>query len=217
MTSLAEPGKVDQFQAGFQGGALDPFVTGKVAMKIDVENSVNIIARFNPDLNFGVAPAPVPDERAKSTTQNVNFDNPRAPVALSWAEWKKLDAANKDKKGRFAGQPRYITWSGGFSWAIPVGAKNVELAWEFIKFMNSPEAGLIGAKAQKEYNRKKGRPFVPLMHANQRVNEAVFAKYAPEEPKFKNAMILLFDDALFQIQACYICGTAAMGRTCPRI
>jgi ABC-type sugar transport system permease subunit/ABC-type glycerol-3-phosphate transport system substrate-binding protein len=167
--------QVDQFQAGFQGGAMDPFITGKVAMKIDCENSHNIIARFNPDLDFGVAPAPVPDWRYKKAANNVVFDKNGVPLALP-PTTSRLSF------------PRYLTWSGGFSWAIPVGAKHPELAWKFVKWMNSPEAGLVGARAQIAYNRSKGRPYVPLMHANMRVNEAVFKAYAPKEPKFRNSL-----------------------------
>lgn len=183
--------KVDQFQSGFQGYSLDPFLTGKVAMKIDVDQAANNIARFNPDLNFGVAPAPVPRERVLQTVQNVDFSDPSAPRGIDKEEWDRIKD-DAGVKGRFNDEPRYITWSGGFSYAIPVGVKpeKVELAWKFIKWMNSPEAGLIGASAQKKYNRAKGRPFVPSMHANQRVNEAVFAEFAPEKPKFRNALTL---------------------------
>ena len=179
--------KVDQFQSGFQGGALDPFLTGKVAMKIDCSNAVVGIARFNPDLNFGVAPPPIPDERASQATDNVVYDEMGVASAIPLEDWKKANA-NSSSKGRFSGQDKYISWSGGFSWAIPVGAKHTELAWTFIKWMNSPDAGLVMAAAQKEYNRKKGRPYAPPMHANQRVNEAVFREFTPETPKFRNAL-----------------------------
>lgn len=179
--------KVDQFQSGFQPDSLDPFLTGRVAMKIDCDAATNNIARFNPDLNFGVAPAPVPEDRAAETADNVNFDAKGVAVGMDKAQWDAVK--NKwTTKGRFNGEPRYITWSGGFSWAIPVGAKHTELAWEFMKWMNSPEAGLVAAAAQREYNLSKGRPFVPTMHANQRYNDAVFNAFAPKDPKFRNSL-----------------------------
>lgn len=178
--------QVDQFQSGFQGFAMDPFLTGKVAMKIDVDQAANNIARFNPDLNFAAAPAPVPSERVRQTSENVVFNENGTALGMNYDAWDPT--RNGGTSGRFSGQPRYITWSGGFSWAIPVGSKKTELAWKFIKWMNSPEAGLIGAAAQKKYNASKGRPYVPAMHANQRVNEAVFDKFAPETPKFRNTL-----------------------------
>jgi len=193
--------RVDQFQAGFQSYALDPFLTGKVAMKIDCDQAANNIARFNPDLDFGVAPAPVPDERAARTVSNVVYDeDARSMMGVDESEWDRIrgpgagsfDAAQDAGRGLegsgSAGEPRYITWSGGFSWAIPVGATKVDLAWRFIKWMNSPEAGLVGAAAQRKYNLGKGRPYVPAMHANQRVNDAVFEAFAPKDPKFRNPL-----------------------------
>lgn len=169
---------VDKFQSGFQPDALDPFLTGKVAMVINVDQASNFIARFNPDLNFGVAPAPVPDRRARETVNNVVYDDFGVPLATALSTLNLQPSTS----------PRYITWSGGFSYAIPVGARRVELAWKFIKWMNSPEAGLVAARAQKAYNLRKGRPFVPAMHANQRYSEAVFKEFAPKDPKFRNAL-----------------------------
>ena len=184
---LGGAAKVDTFQSGFQSDALDPFLTGRVAMKIDCDGAANNIARFNPDLNFGVAPAPVPDDRADETACNVSFDANGVPLGMPKSQWDKMMSTSQQKI-RSGGQERYITWSGGFSWAIPLGAKHAELGWKFIRWMNSPEAGLIAAAAQKKYNLDKGRPFVPTMHANQRYNDAVFKAFAPEAPKFRNSV-----------------------------
>lgn len=179
--------KVDQFQSGFQPDALDPFLTGRVAMKIDCDSAANNIARFNPDLNFAVAPAPVPDDRFAQTAENVEIGADGVALATPRNQWEATTNSSA-AKGRFNGQERYITWSGGFSWAIPVGAKHSELAWKFVRWMNSPESGLVAAAAQQKYNLAKGRPFVPSMHANQRYNEAVFKAFAPEAPKFRNCL-----------------------------
>lgn len=185
--ALGGAAKVDRFQSGFQADALDPFLTGRVAMKIDCDNSANNIARFNPDLNFGVAPAPVPDDRYAQTVSNIEFDTKNVPLGIARDKWENI-RNNSSAKGQFNGQERYITWSGGFSWAIPIGAKRVELAWKFIKWMNSPESGLIAAAAQKKYNLAKGRPFVPSMHANERYNAVVFKSYAPKDAKFRDCL-----------------------------
>ena len=50
---------VNSFQAGFQGGELDPFIQGKVAMKIDGFWVLGGLASYGRDTNFGVAPPPV--------------------------------------------------------------------------------------------------------------------------------------------------------------
>ena len=62
-------------------------------MKIDGTWVLNNIARFGPDLDFGVVPAPVPADRLHHV-------------------------------GRFADEKdTYITWAGGFSYAIPRGSQ----------------------------------------------------------------------------------------------
>lgn len=150
--------KVDTFQAGFQSNELDPFLTGKVAMKIDGSWIPGNVARYKPDLDFGVSPAPVPADRLLH-------------------------------RGRFAHDTdRFVTWSGGFSYAIPHGAKHVQEAWEFIKWMTSPAAALVYAQATKEYDASKDRAYVPDMVANIRANQAVFAKYGPKSPKYRDAV-----------------------------
>lgn len=152
--------KVAAFQSGFQTNELDPFLTEKVAMKIDGSWVPQSIARFGPEVDFGVVPAPVPTARLNKT-------------------------------GRFANEKdTFVTWAGGFSYAIPRGANYPDEAWEFIKWMTSPEAGLVDAAAQKAYNETKNRPYVPSLSANRKTNEAVFAKFAPESPRFRKAMEL---------------------------
>jgi ABC-type sugar transport system permease subunit/ABC-type glycerol-3-phosphate transport system substrate-binding protein len=54
--------EVLSFQAAFQSGVLDPFVTGKVAMKIDGFWSIGVLASVGRNVNFGVAPPPRPKE-----------------------------------------------------------------------------------------------------------------------------------------------------------
>ena len=54
---------VNAFQSTFQGAELDPFLTGRVAMKVDGNWVLSGIGNFKRDLNFGVAPAPMPQKR----------------------------------------------------------------------------------------------------------------------------------------------------------
>lgn len=51
---------VRAFESGFQGNALDPFVTGKVAMKIDGYWQINSMGQFARHVDFGTAPPPLP-------------------------------------------------------------------------------------------------------------------------------------------------------------
>jgi len=69
---------VNAFQTSFQGGELDPFLNGRVAMKIDGNWVLDGIGTFRRELNFGVAPAPVPAKRLAT-------DDPYISWAGGWA------------------------------------------------------------------------------------------------------------------------------------
>lgn len=63
MTDYAKKYNVEEI-AGFtdsQGeGAMDPFLTGQLSMKVDGNWGVSAIEKFKPDLNYGVFPIPTP-------------------------------------------------------------------------------------------------------------------------------------------------------------
>jgi len=160
--SLGGVQQVDAFSSSFQGGELDPFLTGKVAMMVNGNWMLGAIATYKPDLNFGVAPAPVPQAR--------------------------LDLAARQKS-----VPPYITWCGGFSWAIPKGAKQPEVAWEFVKWMSSTECALLMNDAEYRYSRSRGHLYVPNLAANQRINEEVFRRYAPEGERLRDGFRTCMD------------------------
>lgn len=153
---------LDSFSAGFKSYDLDPFITNLVAMRVDVGYFIAFLARYGPDVDFGVAPAPVPRERLEG-------------------------------KGIFKGQPKFLTWSGGFSFAIPKGAKDPELSWEFIKFMNSMEGVRIVNDAQKEYNKSKDRIYIPQLTANSKVNVQMLKEFGPKNPKYAKPLQLCLD------------------------
>jgi len=151
--------KVNAFASGFKWNELDPFLIGQIAMKVDVSGIVCFTTRYNPGLDFGVAPPPVP-------------------------------AARLEGKGRFAGKDPYITWTGGFSWVIPRGARKPDLSWEFIKWMVSEEGERTVIGTQKKYEAGLKRPYVPYMCANARVNEKMIKEFLPRSPKLKMVLDL---------------------------
>jgi ABC-type sugar transport system permease subunit/ABC-type glycerol-3-phosphate transport system substrate-binding protein len=78
------------FQSSFQGGELDPFIQGKVAMKIDGVWIMSALAFYGRDLNLGAAPPPMPA---------AELEKGRRP--LSWVGgWAyAIPATAKEKKG----------------------------------------------------------------------------------------------------------------------
>ncbi len=148
---LAGAENIMAFASTFQPREQDPFITGKMAMKVDTNNAIRNLARFGKDLDFGVAPAPVPAARLRGEPP-------------------------------FQNVPKFITWSGGFSFAIPVGSRHVKESWLFIKWMNCLESRRIFNREQKAWNLAQDppRPYVPEMHANRKINEILFREFAPE-------------------------------------
>lgn len=59
--------KINTFQQDLQGGADDAFLNGIVGMKIDGNWTLGSIARYKPDLDFGCALAPIPDDGKEVT------------------------------------------------------------------------------------------------------------------------------------------------------
>jgi len=137
--------KVSGFQAGFQGGDLDPFIQGKVAMKIDGVWFLRTLAMHGRDLNFGVAPNPLPQS--------------------------EIDRLVSE------GREPLLSWCGGWSYAIPAGAKHKEAAWQLIKFLTSDRAFEIVAENERLVAEFQGRLYVPSQQPVPSLNEKFYNRY----------------------------------------
>ncbi|HEY3783101.1 MAG TPA: extracellular solute-binding protein [Fimbriimonadaceae bacterium] len=155
----------------FGQDAADPFVTGQLPMKIDGDWTINNIVKYGPDLDYGVAPAPIPDDRCYC-------------------------------RGRFKNvKDRFITWIGGWSLAIPRGARNIEGGWAWIKFYLSPEGKRIEWTAQRAWERAHGKDYSPEMLASKQLTQLALADFAPREPRNRAAYLVhigLASKALFR-------------------
>ncbi len=150
--------KAKSFETGFQGKENDCFIVGQVVMKIDGDWVLNALSRYAPDLELQGSPAPVPDDRY-------------------------------NHRGRFANEKdTFVTWMGGFSLAIPKGAKNPEDGWKLIKFMTSFEGRLIENRAQAAWERMRGRLFLPRQIANIEANETSVKLFKPANPNYAEAI-----------------------------
>jgi ABC-type sugar transport system permease subunit/ABC-type glycerol-3-phosphate transport system substrate-binding protein len=105
MTSVYDDlGGVEQanaFQQSFQAGPLDPFVKGQVAMKIDGNWYLETLGDWKPDMNFALAPAPMPEEELAKGRSPVTW-------ASGWA--LVVPETSRHKQGAFE-LIRYLrTW-----------------------------------------------------------------------------------------------------------
>lgn len=148
---------VESFQSGFQTEEFDPFLTGKVAMKIDGNWTLKNIANFAPGLRFGVVPAPAP-----------------------------------------AGHES-ITWSGGFSWAIPVGSSQPDMAFELARFLNTDRIWQLRYAVEARYAASRGRSYVPVMAPMPHVNAVAFVEHVRDNADLPQRIkdgFLLFDELM---------------------
>lgn len=150
--------KAKSFETGFQGKENDCFIVGQVVMKIDGDWVLNALSRYAPDLELHGDPPPVPDDRYNHT-------------------------------GRFANEKdTFVTWMGGFSLAIPKGAKNPEDAWKLIKFMTSVDGKLIENRAQAAWEKMRGRVFIPRQVGNIEANERSVQIFKPANANYAEAI-----------------------------
>ena len=86
---------VSAVESSYQGGWLDPFLTGRIVMRIDGNWFLVIAAQYRKDLEFGVTPAPMP---AKELAKG------REPISWlgGWAYAIPSTAKNKEGAWRLA-------------------------------------------------------------------------------------------------------------------
>ncbi|HEX6972342.1 MAG TPA: extracellular solute-binding protein, partial [Limnochordia bacterium] len=142
----------------------DPFINQALAMKVDGNWYLNNLAQAI-DQDFDWFVAPVP-----------------------------VPADRLAQKGRFAGQPPFITWSGGWSWAIPVGVRNPELAFEAVAFLTRLEGHLANAEGTFADRQSKNQPYIPGMTGHREADRALLERYMHYLPdKFARAQELFID------------------------
>ncbi|MCW5852929.1 MAG: ABC transporter substrate-binding protein [Anaerolineae bacterium] len=101
-----------KFRGGFGAPPNDAFMSGKVAMIVDINGYSSVLNFYNPRV-------PSTDAAGKVTQVALDLGVADVPYSSSY------------------GKP--ASWSGGFALSIPRGSKNVDPAWEFIKCATGPE------------------------------------------------------------------------------
>ena len=111
---------VSGFEAGFQGLATDAFLIGKVAMKVDGNWNLDNIIRYAPNLDFGVAPPPVPDDKPVITwSGGFSLVIPKGSHHVNEA-WEFIKWMNSYEGNIFAGErQREFNRTQGRNWYIP--------------------------------------------------------------------------------------------------
>lgn len=77
-----------------------------------------------------------------------------------------------------AGTP-FCTWVAGFAYCIPKTCppEKLEAAWTLVKFLASPEGGMIMNEHDAQRERGQGRLYMPRLMANKRLNDEQIRRY----------------------------------------
>jgi multiple sugar transport system permease protein len=86
-----------------------------------------------------------------------------------------------------------ITWSGGFSVAIPYGAKHTEEAWRFIKYLTSVDGWVVYVQKEVEMTRVRNLAYIPNMTANQKADKLIFERFATKKKNLAAGQKLALD------------------------
>ena len=81
--------EVNAFQYGATVAGTEPFLTGRVAMIIDVDALMQTIVSLRPNLDFGVVPAPIPEQRLAEGFEPIGWGGGWAHAIPSTAENKQ--------------------------------------------------------------------------------------------------------------------------------
>ena len=103
---------VQKFRGTFGAPPNDAFMSGKVAMILEINGYSAVLNFYDPRIK-------IKDKEGKEQNQRIDVGLGDPPYSASY------------------GKP--ASWSGGFALSIPRGAKNAAGAWEFIKCATGPE------------------------------------------------------------------------------
>ena len=90
-----------------------------------------------------------------------------------------------------------ITWSGGFSWAIPAGSPNPQIAFELIRYLSTDRIWRLRNEVAARYAASRGRSYVPSMapmpHINALTYDLLMRDNPDLAPRIKQNFLLFAD------------------------
>ena len=119
-------------------------------------------------------------DSVRSTWQN-DEQFARGQVAITGYQSWLLDIISKTTPNlNFAVSPMRprndpngaVSTTGGNAWCISANSKNVDAAWEFIKFMHTDDTWMKGAQAVVASRQQNGQPYLPSLTAVPAVDQA---------------------------------------------
>ena len=181
---------VKAFESSFQGGDLDPFILGKVAMKIDGSWQLENLARYGADLDFGTAAPPLPRRE---------LDKGREPISWCGGWSYAIPSTAREKTGAWE-LIRFLVSQRGLE--IFLTAKKFTAESQGRVFI--PRQYPIRAQNKWVFDTYvESNPVIPerLKHATRAFNgllpRSCYRPVTPVGQKLWNAQIWAMDDAIY--------------------
>lgn len=130
--------QVDAYQSNQQGGDLDPFLRGNLAMTINVGGFMETIADWKPEMDFMLVPAPMPADQLAKGHSPITWAGGHSLIIPETAKQKEgafqlIQYICSEEGQRILEQGRHDTKSAEGRLYIPRGLANRRLYELFIK------------------------------------------------------------------------------------
>ena len=178
------------FQDTFQGEELDPFIQGKVAMKIDGVWIMESLAFYGRDLNFGAAPPPMPQRELDRGRDPISWVGGWAYAIPSTANeqegaWELIRFLSSWRAHKIMEESQYFTYISQGRPYIPRQFPHRERnAWSFQHYIMENDALEVRFKDA-------------MAQFHGLLENSRFRPVTPVGQKLWNAQIWAMEDALF--------------------
>ena len=208
--SLGGAPEVYAFQSTFQGGDLDPFIAGKVAMKIDgfwmITDSV---AQFGRNVNYGISVPPIPARELASGSATSSWVSGWCYAIPSTAKnkegaWDLIRFLSSQRAAEIVAESQRLTLASQGRVFVPTQNANKKInEWLFEKYVyNNPAMDPKVAAAVRVFNELlENQPYRPVTPVGQllwnqhieAMENAIFHKLSPQQALDRSTMIVQRD------------------------
>ncbi len=201
---------VKAFESTVQNGDLDPFITGKLAMKIDgFWQITDTIAQFGRNLNWGVARSPIPQWQIDSGSHTCTWVSGWCYAIPSTARhkeaaWELLRYLSSQRANKIIADTTRLNLASQGRVFVPTQNANKKInQFLFDRYVfNDPQMDpRIGASVKVFNDMLEGQPYRPVTPVGQLMwnqqltatDKAIFHKLSPQQALDEATMIVQRD------------------------
>jgi ABC-type sugar transport system permease subunit/ABC-type glycerol-3-phosphate transport system substrate-binding protein len=167
---------VKAFESTLQGGDLDAFIIGKLAMKIDgFWQITDTVAQFGRNLNYGIAPPPIPQAEINSGSKTCTWVSGWCYAIPSTAKqkeagWEFIRFLCSQRAQEIMAESQRLTLASQGRVFVPTQCANKRInKWLFDKYVfdNPSMDPKVGAAVQVFNKLLEGQPYRPVTPVGQ--------------------------------------------------